>query len=417
MNKTFAILTLGCKVNFYESESLKEKLLGLGYLEKDYKEATFIFVNTCAVTNQAERQDLQKVRSVARDNPLAKFIVLGCSSQIHKEKYLAIKQVIKVFGTDIKCRSVELLDSPKSDFINTDSRHFQYEDSEIKSSEYPVRAYLKVQDGCNNYCSYCVIPFTRGNSRFRDKDSIIREAKELISNGYHELIIGGIDTGSYHDPKDISYNLTSLLKDLIKISPLPYRIRVSSIEISQIDDSYINLFKDNPQKLCPHFHIPLQSGSERILKLMNRKYSKEEYLSKVNEIQSALPNVALSTDIITGFPTETESDFRDTYDFAKKIGFMRIHAFPYSERPFTMASKLNGKVAMEIRRERVKKLLKLSEENKQKYLDSLKGQVLSILIEHRGKNNTYSGYSENYLEINVKSTKDIFNSFISYKVD
>jgi threonylcarbamoyladenosine tRNA methylthiotransferase MtaB len=417
MNKTFAILTLGCKVNFYESESLKEKLLGLGYLEKDCKEATFIFVNTCAVTNQAERQDLQKVRSVARDNPLAKFIVLGCSSQIHKEKYLAIKQVIKVFGTDIKCRSVELLDSPKSDFINTDSRHFQYEDSEIKSSEYPVRAYLKVQDGCNNYCSYCVIPFTRGNSRFRDKDSIIREAKELISNGYHELIIGGIDTGSYHDPKDISYNLTSLLKDLIKISPLPYRIRVSSIEISQIDDSYINLFKDNPQKLCPHFHIPLQSGSERILKLMNRKYSKEEYLSKVNEIQSALPNVALSTDIITGFPTETESDFRDTYDFAKKIGFMRIHAFPYSERPFTMASKLNGKVAMEIRRERVKKLLKLSEENKQKYLDSLKGQVLSILIEHRGKNNTYSGYSENYLEINVKSTKDIFNSFISYKVD
>jgi len=417
MNKTFAILTLGCKVNFYESESLKEKLLGLGYLEKDYKEATFIFVNTCAVTNQAERQDLQKVRSVARDNPLAKFIVLGCSSQIHKEKYLAIKQVIKVFGTDIKCRSVELLDSPKSDFINTDSRHFQYEDSEIKSSEYPVRAYLKVQDGCNNYCSYCVIPFTRGNSRFRDKDSIIREAKELIRNGYHELIIGGIDTGSYHDPKDISYNLTSLLKDLIKISPLPYRIRVSSIEISQIDDSYINLFKDNPQKLCPHFHIPLQSGSERILKLMNRKYSKEEYLSKVNEIQSALPNVALSTDIITGFPTETESDFRDTYDFAKKIGFMRIHAFPYSERPFTMASKLNGKVAMEIRRERVKKLLKLSEENKQKYLDSLKGQVLSILIEHRGKNNTYSGYSENYLEINVKSTKDIFNSFISYKVD
>ena len=417
MNKTFAILTLGCKVNFYESESLKEKLLGLGYLEKDCKEATFIFVNTCAVTNQAERQDLQKVRSVARDNPLAKFIVLGCSSQIHKEKYLAIKQVIKVFGTDIKCRSVELLDSPKSDFINTDSRHFQYEDSEIKSSEYPVRAYLKVQDGCNNYCSYCVIPFTRGNSRFRDKDSIIREAKELISNGYHELIIGGIDTGSYHDPKDISYNLTSLLKDLIKISPLPYRIRVSSIEISQIDDSYINLFKDNPQKLCPHFHIPLQSGSERILKLMNRKYSKEEYLSKVNKIQSALPNVALSTDIITGFPTETESDFRDTYDFAKKIGFMRIHAFPYSERPFTMASKLNGKVAMEIRRERVKKLLKLSEENKQKYLDSLKGQVLSILIEHRGKNNTYSGYSENYLEINVKSTKDIFNSFISYKVD
>ena len=417
MNKTFAILTLGCKVNFYESESLKEKLLGLGYLEKDYKEATFIFVNTCAVTNQAERQDLQKVRSVARDNPLAKFIVLGCSSQIHKEKYLAIKQVIKVFGTDIKCRSVELLDSPKSDFINTDSRHFQYEDSEIKSSEYPVRAYLKVQDGCNNYCSYCVIPFTRGNSRFRDKDSIIREAKELIRNGYHELIIGGIDTGSYHDPKDISYNLASLLKDLIKISPLPYRIRVSSIEISQIDDSYINLFKDNPQKLCPHFHIPLQSGSERILKLMNRKYSKEEYLSKVNEIQSALPNVALSTDIITGFPTETESDFRDTYDFAKKIGFMRIHAFPYSERPFTMASKLNGKVAMEIRRERVKKLLKLSEENKQKYLDSLKGQVLSILIEHRGKNNTYSGYSENYLEINVKSTKDIFNSFISYKVD
>lgn len=417
MIKTFAILTLGCKVNFYESESLKEKLLNLGYQEVSLKEASFVFVNTCAVTNQAERQDLQKVRGITRENPFAKIIVLGCSSQIHKEKYLAIKQVFKVFGTDIKCQISNYIDSAKSDFVNKDSRHFLYEDSQIKSSEYPVRAYLKIQDGCNNFCSYCVVPFTRGNSRFRNKESIINEAKELLNNGYHELIIGGIDTGSYHDPNDSSYNLVSLLKDLINISSLPYRIRVSSIEISQIDENYINLFKDNPKKLCPHFHIPLQSGSERILKLMNRKYNKEEYLSKVKEIRNAIPFAALSTDIITGFPTETESDFNDTYNLAKDIGFMRIHAFPYSERPFTMASKLSTKVNMNIRRERVKKLLELSEENQKQYLKSLKGQTLSILIEHRGVNNTYSGYSETYLDIELKSEKDIFNSFISYKVD
>ncbi|MFA6861505.1 MAG: tRNA (N(6)-L-threonylcarbamoyladenosine(37)-C(2))-methylthiotransferase MtaB [Bacilli bacterium] len=413
MSPTFKIITLGCKVNFYESEALRESLIKDGYLESKSDKADYFFVNTCAVTNLAERQDLQKVRSIARQFPDSKIVVSGCSSQIHKAKYLAIKQVIQVRGTSIRC---SFNPQSKSDDVNPDSRHFNFEESSIYQSEYPVRAYIKIQDGCNNFCSYCVVPFSRGNSRYRKPASIIKEAKALLDNGYHELIIGGIDTGSYHDPDNDSYDLTSLLKDLLNLSSNPYRIRVSSIEISQIKDDYIKLFKDHPNKLCPHFHIPLQSGSDRILKLMNRKYSLEQYLGKVAEIKSLLPFAALSTDIITGFPTETNEDFLATYDAAKKVGFMRIHAFPYSQRPFTAAGRMANQVDVSVRRERVKKLLSLSDELEKQYLASLKGHDLEILIEHRGENNTYSGYSENYLPLSIKSKEDVFNTFVKYKV-
>ncbi len=390
---TFKIYTLGCKVNAYESEALKERLLKEGFIEAKGKEADIYFVNTCAVTNEAERKDLQKVRSLSRSFPGKRIVVRGCSSQIHKEEYLSIEGVDLVAGSSHKS-DIETLTQGK-DHVDRKSREFTFEDTPTQKGEKSVRGYRKVQDGCDNFCSYCVVPYTRGKSRSRGRESILKEAKSLLSHGVRELIIGGIDTGSYQDPLDPDYRLKDLLKDRLHLAPYPYRIRVSSIEISQIDEEYISLFAHHQDVLCPHFHIPLQSGSGKILKRRNRKYSLSQYLDKVDEIKNRIPSVALSTDVITGFPTENEEDFQSTYDFCRKVGFRRIHAFPYSERPFTMAAKLQGKIDPAIRQERTRRLISLSEANERKYRQEVEDEL--VLIEGKNKEGKYEGYSQHYL--------------------
>lgn len=411
----FYIVTLGCKVNSYESQALKERLIKAGYEEaKKMDESDIFFLNTCAVTNEAEKKDLQKARSIARRFPDKPLYVMGCSSQIHKERFLEIETVKTVVGNSKKGQIECLKDK---DEVDLDSRHFSYEDTPTEEGEKNVRGYIKVQDGCNNFCSYCVVPFTRGNSRSRKKDSIIKEAKDLLSHGVRELIIGGIDTGSYHDPDDNSYDLTSLLKDMLNLSNTPYRIRVSSIEASQVTDEYIKLFKEHQDVLCPHFHLPLQSGSPEILKKMNRKYSLDAFKALTDKIKKEIPDVALSTDVITGFPTESEMNFKETYDFCKSVGFMRIHAFPYSERPFTMASKLNGSIPVRTRMDRVKELILLSDSNDFNFRKQLQGKSVNVLIESKNKSGLYEGYSENYLRFEIQSDKDIIGQFYQIVVE
>ena len=405
---TFKIYTLGCKVNAYESEAIRENLIRQGLHEDEI--ADIYIVNTCAVTSEAERKDRQRVHEIARDHPHSKIIVMGCSSQIHKEDYLKITQVTHVLGNSNKSALLECL--TKRDLVDTDSRHFTYDDGmKIQKGEHIARAYLKVQDGCNNFCSYCVVPYTRGNSRSRKKVDIIAEAEKLLANGYKELVIGGIDTGSYFDPDNTSYHLKHLLFDLANLPFSDYRLRVSSIEASQIDEEYVSLFKNYSNRLCPHFHIPLQSGSPRILQLMNRKYSLDNFVKKLELINSYLDHPALSTDVITGFPTETEDDFLQTYDFLKSHHFMRIHAFPYSERPFTKASSLKGSVPKYIRQERVKKLIELSDSGEADFRSSLKNKVLKVLVEEQISDTIYRGYSENYLNITIQSDKNIIGTF------
>ena len=414
----FRIITLGCKVNSYESQSLKERLVNEGHEEAiSEADADFFFINTCAVTNEAEKKDLQKARSIARRFPDKPLYIMGCSSQIHKEKYMTIPTVKAVIGNSKKSKIECLLEAENKDQVDLDSRHFTYEDTPTEEGEKNVRGYVKVQDGCNNFCSYCVVPFTRGNSRSRNKDSILKEAKDLLSHGAKELIIGGIDTGSYQDPDNREYDLTALLKDMLSLSTSPYRIRVSSIEASQVSDEYIRLFKEHRDILCPHFHLPLQSGSEKILKKMNRKYSLDDFKKLTDKIKNEIEGVALSTDVITGFPTETEEDFLDTYHFIKDVGFMRIHAFPYSERPFTMASKLSGSVPVKTRMDRVRKLIELSDENDKLFRQQLLGKEVNVLIESRNEEGLYEGYSENYLRFEIPSTADIREQFVKVKVE
>ena len=415
----FKIYTFGCKVNAYESQALKERLLAFGYTEAEDDDADIYFVNTCAVTNEAERKDLQKVRSISRNHPDKPIYVMGCSIQIHKEYYKEIPGVKGMVGSSNK-NIIETLFDPGCntivDRVEEDSRHFEYQDTPTAVGEKNVRGYVKVQDGCDNFCSYCVVPFTRGNSRSRDHLSIIQECKSLIANGSKELIIGGIDTGSYKDPKNSEYRLVDLLRDLLDLSDKPYRIRVSSIEASQVSDEYISLFRDHMDKLCPQFHLPLQSGSEHVLKRMNRKYLLSDYFALTEKIRKEIPDVAFSTDVITGFPGETEEEFNETYEFCKKVGFMRIHAFPYSERPFTMAAKLKDPVPMRIRMDRTKKLISLSEENDKKFRAQLHGKGVLVLVEGKNKKGLYEGYSENYLRVEMESDSDITGDFVKVRI-
>lgn len=387
---TFKIVTLGCKVNSYESSIIEDRLLTAGY-RKDDDNPDYIFLNTCAVTANAEKQDRQVLRSLIKKYPESKFVVIGCSAQVNKDDYLKYKEVIIVKGNDKKCR-IDNLDSKIRDQVNLSSRSFIYDEERSSLPTYKSKAYLKIQDGCDNFCSYCIVPIARGKSRSRDKDSILKELQEYISNGIKEIIIGGIDVSSYGNN---SYTLTDLIKEMTSFKG-DYRIRISSIEISRIDENYVSLFKDNPH-LAYHFHIPLQSGSSKILKLMNRKYTREEFISKVNMIKNILPGIALSTDVITGFPGENEEDFNDTFSLLKDLSFMKIHAFPYSERKYTKAITLSDSVDKQIRKKRVKILDELSKENQKKYYLSSKDN-LDILIEKVEGNKVY-GYSSNNLYV------------------
>ena len=380
---TFKIVTLGCKVNSYESSIIEDRLLTAGY-RKDDINPDYIFLNTCAVTANAEKQDRQVLRSLIKKYPESKFVVVGCSAQVNKDDYLKYKEVIIVKGNDKKCR-IDNLDSKIRDQVNLSSRSFIYDEERSSLPTYKSKAYLKIQDGCDNFCSYCIVPIARGKSRSRDKDSILKELQEYISSGIKEIIIGGIDVSSYGNN---SYTLTDLIKKMTSFKG-DYRIRISSIEISRIDENYVSLFKDNPH-LAYHFHIPLQSGSNKILKLMNRKYTREEFISKVNMIKNILPGIALSTDVITGFPGENEEDFNDTFSLLKDLSFMKIHAFPYSERKYTKAITLSDSVDKQIRKKRVKILDELSKENQKKYYLSSKDN-LDILIEKVEGNKVY-GY-------------------------
>ena len=391
---TFKIVTLGCKVNSYESSIIEDRLLTAGY-RKDEDDPDYIFLNTCAVTANAEKQDRQVLRSLIKKYPESKFVVIGCSAQVNKDDYLKYKEVIIVKGNDKKCR-IDNLDSKIRDQVNLSSRSFIYDEERSSLPTYKSKAYLKIQDGCDNFCSYCIVPIARGKSRSRDKDSILKELQEYISSGIKEIIIGGIDVSSYGNN---SYTLTDLIKKMTSFNG-DYRIRISSIEISRIDENYVSLFKDNPH-LAYHFHIPLQSGSNKILKLMNRKYTREEFISKVNMIKNILPGIALSTDVITGFPGENEKDFNDTFSLLKDLSFMKIHAFPYSERKYTKAITLSDSVDKQIRKKRVKILDELSKENQKKYYLSSKDN-LDILIEKVEGNKVY-GYSSNNLYVCAES--------------
>ena len=408
----FNIITLGCKVNSYESNFMKEALVKNGFSFCNLNEKCDILIlNTCTVTDTSDKKSLKEVRRLKRENPNAILVVCGCSVQNDKTKYDDLGINI-LMGNINKSNIVSIIEKYLDDKTPVEyvakTRDLPFENMEVDVSDH-TRAYIKIEDGCDNFCSYCIIPFVRGKKRSKDFSLVLREVQHLANNGYKEIVLTGIDTGGYEsNGKD----LTDLICEMSKINGIE-RIRQSSIEITQINEKFINELKNN-KKICDHIHIPLQSGSDSILKLMNRKYDLKYFFDKIDMIRSVRPDISITTDVIVGFPDETEEMFLETMDTCKKINFSKIHAFPYSERKGTKASMMDGKVPESVKHERVKKLLELSDSLEKSYYDKFKGKKLDVLIEEVNEFGS-KGHTSNYLMVhtNEKLQKgEIYNLIV-----
>lgn len=381
------IITLGCKVNQYESDAIGQELTKMGHqVVTKLEPADLYILNTCAVTSIAEKKSRTNLAKMQKLNPNAKIIVCGCASQNNAQQFLKHKNVSVVLGTSGKNKIANLL-SEVGNKTTEMAKEYEYFSSSITSR---TRAFLKIQDGCNNFCTYCLIPYLRGRSRSRDIADIVREAKELEKTN-KEIVLTGIDIS------DFRANGKPALKELmLALSGLSARIRTGSFEVSVIDDNLLQVLASMPN-FCPQFHLSMQSGCDRILKLMNRHYTKEQFLQKVELIRKYFPNCAITTDVIVGFPTETDQDFAETVDTIKKAKFFEMHIFPYSSRKGTVASKMKM-VDNKVKAERVKILEDINEIAKKDYILSQKHNILTVLTENF-ENDMIFGHTENYIKI------------------
>ena len=391
------IYTLGCKVNTYESEYIKEKFKNNNYeIVSINDNPDVVVINTCTVTNQSDAKSRKLIRQAKKINPNACIVVCGCASEHHKEN-IVDTDIDILIGNYYKSKIVDLVNQYMIDknkintFVNMSD--VEFEDMKINNFLNKTRAFVKIQDGCNNFCSYCIIPYMRGSIRSKDIDVAHEEIKSLANNGYYEIVLTGIHTGSYGTGKD--YDLVDLIRRISKLDNLK-RIRISSIEITELNDKFIEELKNN-NKICNHLHVPIQSGSDRILKLMNRKYNIEEYKNIINKIRNVRPDINITTDLIVGFPTETDEDFLETCNNLKDIGFSKIHTFPYSKRDNTKAA-LMEQVNDSIKKERVNIILELSDELENNYYNKFLNKDIEVLVEEV-KDNISIGHTSNYIKV------------------
>lgn len=392
----FNIITLGCKVNTYESNFMKESLIANGFsFCNEISDCDLVIINTCSVTDTSDKKSLKTVRRVKRENPLATLVVCGCSTQNNAEAYRDLGIDI-LLGNKEKSKIVELVKSfmkyQESYEYITKERKVPFEDMEITRFDH-VRAFIKVQDGCDNFCSYCIIPYVRGDLRCKAFEKCICEVRNLAKNGFKEIVLTGIHTGSYYDD---GKDLCDLITELSKIEGIK-RIRLSSVEITELNDKFMDVLKNN-KVFCNHLHIPLQSGCDEILKVMNRKYDTAYYRNKIKLIREICPDISITTDVIVGHNYETDELFTKTYDFCKEMDFAKIHVFPYSKRTGTASSRMDHEVEENIKKERAKKLISLSDELEEKYYNSFKGQKLDVLIETCADGKSI-GHTSNYLKV------------------
>lgn len=399
--KTVAFFTLGCKVNIYESNALMNDFKKAGYeIIANDKPADAYIINTCSVTNMADSKSKKTIRHAKKLNPDAIICVMGCFAQINPEAK-EMNEIDILIGNGNKSKALELVDEALNSNEHKKSVNLlsirdvrDYENLEAVEFDH-TRAFVKIEDGCSNFCSYCIIPYARGPVRCKDKDLVIKELQNIAALGYKEVVLAGIHTGHYTCGKD--YHLSHLLHDIIKNVPELKRIRLSSIEINEIDDDIINLMAES-KIIANHIHLPLQSGSDKILKLMNRRYDSKFFEDKVNKIRSVRPDISLTTDVIVGFPYEDDADFLDCVNFIKKINFSELHVFPFSARKGTKAYDM-PKVNDAKKKERVHELLKLSEELKKDYYEKFIGKTLDVIVETIQDNKYMVGHTSNYLHV------------------
>ena len=391
----YYIYTLGCKVNNYESEYIKSLLDKEGFIFNEEK-PDIVLINTCTVTNNSDKKSKKMIKRFRRVFPNAIIVAMGCYIQYvngnevdadiiigNKDKSKVVSYIKEYFKD--KNKIIKIYDMNKSDF----------EDMEIEKYTTHTRAFVKIEDGCNNFCSYCIIPYVRGRVRSKEFNKVIEEVKRLVINGHKEIVLTGIHTGQYYSNGKTLYDL---LKELVKIEKLE-RLRISSIEVVEINDDIINLIK-NEEKLVSHLHIPLQSGSDKILKLMNRKYDKKYFKEKIDKIRDARKDISITTDLIVGFNGESESEFIESYEFCKEIGFSKIHVFPYSKRDGTASCKISDEVSEKAKKIRVNKFLELSNILENEHKSKFIGKKLKVLVEEVKDNFAY-GYTSNYIRVKL----------------
>lgn len=395
------IYSLGCKVNLYESEFIESVLRKKEYEIVPFNEKADIYIiNTCSVTNESDRKSRKIIREAKRLNPNAIVIAMGCYTQILGKEDTDADIVI---GNKDKSKIVELIEEyiEKKERIKNIydiSHNTLFENMEIDHFENHSRAFVKIQDGCNAFCSYCIIPYTRGNIRSKKEEDVINEVTKLVNNGYKEIVLTGIHTGRYGIDLD-NTNLEILLRKLVNI-PNIYRIRLSSIEINEVTDGILDLMKEN-KVIASHLHIPLQSGSDKILKLMNRKYNLNEFINRIEEIRRVREDLSITTDLIVGFPGETEEDFKETINTIKTIKFTKIHTFPYSKREGTPAAKMKDQIDGNIKKKRVREVLKLSKQLENDFYKQFINKTIDGVVE-KHQNGNIVIHSSNFIPVIIK---------------
>ncbi len=412
-------ITLGCKVNIYESNAIKDKFIELGYEVGDAtSDCDAFIINTCSVTNMADSKSRQMIRKCIKLNPNAIICAMGCYVQSNDAEAKEIEGVDILLGNSNKGDAVEKIDSmlknkKKERYVNImDILHNKdYEPLTATMFDH-TRAFVKIEDGCQNFCSYCVIPYARGPVRSKPLMLTLRELKDIANLGYKEVVLSGIDIGKYYD-KDTNTNFSKLVKLIIDTIPDIKRIRISSIEITQINDEFIELLKNN-QVIASHIHLPLQSGSDIVLKDMNRKYDTSKFLEIANKLREARPDISLTTDVIVGFPTETDEEYNNSVDFIKKINFSKLHVFPYSMRKNTKAA-LMKQLPDNVKKDRTSKLIRVSSELEKDYYLKFIGETMSVIFEQSNDNYTI-GHTSNYLEIRVLKDDSLIGNLVDVKL-
>ncbi|MDP3143618.1 MAG: tRNA (N(6)-L-threonylcarbamoyladenosine(37)-C(2))-methylthiotransferase MtaB [Candidatus Omnitrophota bacterium] len=406
-----AFLTLGCKVNSYETEAVAELFREQGYdLVDEASPCDVVVINTCTVTNTGDAKSRQTIRGVIADHPGATVVVMGCYSQLQTEKVSAIDGVCVVLGTKDRHLAPQYVDEyrrSKTCVVRVDpiGEGDAFESMTIRMFAKHKRAFLKIEDGCDNFCSYCIIPYARGRVRSKDPAAVLSEANYLAAHGFAEIVLTGIHTGGYG--KDLkNYRFADLLRELAAIEGL-LRIRISSIEISELSDDVIDILASYPV-FADHLHIPLQSGAERILKAMNRKYTKSDYVRKIAELRDRIPGISITTDVIAGFPGETEADFQEMLAFIREMRFSELHVFPYSRREGTVAAKLPDQVESPEKKRRVNALLALSDELAQDYVRENVGKTF-VAIPESYEAGYLTGHTENYLRVRFQGDEALIS--------
>lgn len=418
--KKVAFYTLGCKVNQYDTEAMIEIFEKKGYEVVENDEVADVYViNTCTVTNLGDRKSRQFIRRSKKKNPDSIIVVVGCYAQTASEEVMNIEGVNLVLGTNERSRIAELVESinrdEKINYVDNIMKVKEFEELSIEKVMGKTRAFLKIQEGCNQYCSYCIIPYARGPIRSRKLGNIISEVKRLSDNGFKEIVLTGIHIASYG--KDLGdTSLIDVIKEVHSVEGIE-RIRLSSVEPNLLSDEFINEIKALP-KFCEHLHLSLQSGSDETLKRMNRKYDTAGYRRIVKNLRREIPDIAITTDIIVGFPGETEEEFNDTFEFVKEMAFSQIHVFKYSPRKGTPAAKFEEQVSGDIKNIRSEKIIKLGNELMDSYRRKFVDKELNVLFEnHYGNDrNMIEGLTENYIRVATLGEEKYIGKIMKTKI-